>query len=69
MDYYVESPLADPDFYLPAMRSHLTDCSACAEETVSQLELAAADAGIDLDAARRRLPSGARSSSLSQDAA
>ena len=44
------------DAELAAMPAHLAGCSACAEEATTLLLLAAEEAGIDPDAALRRLP-------------
>jgi hypothetical protein len=55
LDEYVERLLADPGYDAPAMRAHLRGCGACAEEAVSLLELAAADADLDAAPARARL--------------
>jgi hypothetical protein len=48
VDGYVEALLADPGYDLPAMRTHLAGCAACAEEARSLLELVAAEDGTDL---------------------
>ena len=56
LDQYVEALLADPDTDQPAMQAHLGGCSACGEEAVSLLLLAAHDAGVDPAPALRRLP-------------
>lgn len=56
LDQYVEALLADPDTDQPAMHAHLAGCSACADEAVSLLLLAARDAGVDPAMALRRLP-------------
>jgi hypothetical protein len=56
LDQYVEALLADPDADRPAMRAHLAGCSACAEEAVSLLLIAAHDVGVDPAEALRRLP-------------
>jgi len=58
LDQYVEALLADPGVHRPEMRAHLAGCSACAEEAVSLLTLAAHDAGLDPAPALRRLPAG-----------
>jgi hypothetical protein len=56
LDQYVEALLAEPDAEQPAMQAHLAGCSACAEEAVSLLLLAAQDSGVDPAPALRRLP-------------
>ena len=56
VDQYVEVLLTDPSAELPAMRGHLADCSACAEEAASLLLLGTEDGGVDSAAALRRLP-------------
>lgn len=55
LDQYVETLLAGPDVAWPATE-HLAGCSACAEEAVSLLLLAAHDTDVDPAAALRRLP-------------
>lgn len=47
VDQYVEAALSGSVAHLPAMRAHLSGCSACAEEAVSLLLLAAAEQGVD----------------------
>ncbi|MGY1809264.1 hypothetical protein ACI8AF_18010 [Blastococcus sp. SYSU D00669] len=60
VDRWVEALLTDrdgpADGELAAMDAHVAGCSACAEEAVTLLLLAASDAGIDPDPALRRLP-------------
>lgn len=56
LDEFVDLVLANETTeLLPPMRVHLSGCSACREEAVSVLQLAAADAGIDPAIAVRRL--------------
>ena len=55
VDQYVELALAGSEGQPPAMRAHLAGCSACAEEAVSLLLLAAAERGLDPAPALRRL--------------
>lgn len=55
VDAYVELLLADAPDTLPGMHAHLAACAACFEEARSLVLLAAADAGVDPDAALRRL--------------
>ena len=55
VDTYVEALLSDPDHDLPAMRTHLTGCAACAEEARSLLQLVAKQDGLDPAPALRRL--------------
>lgn len=58
LDEFVDLVLANQDFeLLPPMRVHLAGCSACREEAVSVLQLAAAEAGIDPADAERGLRS------------
>jgi hypothetical protein len=47
VDRYVEALLSDPDHHLPAMRTHLAGCAACAEEAQSLLQLVAEQGGLD----------------------
>ena len=47
VDRYVEALLSDPDHDLPAMRTHLTGCAACAEEARSLISLVAEQDGVD----------------------
>lgn len=46
VDGYVEALLADPDHDMPAMRTHLAGCNACAEEARSLILLVAEQDGI-----------------------
>jgi hypothetical protein len=55
VDRYVEALLSDPDHDLPAMRTHLAGCAACAEEARSLLGLVAEQDGLDPAPALRRL--------------
>ena len=55
VDEYVEQLLAGRGEGMAAMRTHLTGCPACAEEAATLLLLAAADAGMDPNAALDRL--------------
>jgi hypothetical protein len=59
VDRYVEALLIDtpepPDPELAAMPAHLSGCSACDEEAVTLLVLAATEAGIDPAEALHRL--------------
>ena len=55
VDGYVEALLADPDHDLPAMRTHLAGCTACAEEARSLIMLVAEQDGLDPASAGRRL--------------
>ena len=58
-DRYVEALLSnpdpDPDPDLPAMRTHLAGCNACAEEARSLILLVAEQDGLDAAAALRRI--------------
>ena len=54
-DRYVEALLSDPDHDLPAMRTHLAGCNACAEEVRSLIVLVAEQDGLDATAALRRI--------------
>ena len=47
--------LADPDYDLPAMRTHPAGCAACAEEAKSLICLVAEQEGISPAPALRRL--------------
>ena len=51
VDRYVEALLSDPDHDLPAMRTHLAGCTACAEEARSLILLVAEQDGLDAAAA------------------
>ena len=55
VDTYVEALLSDPNHDLPAMRTHLAGCAACAEEARSLVWLVAEQDGIDPEPALRRL--------------
>lgn len=55
VDGYVEALLTDPEHDMPAMRIHLAGCAACAEEARSLIEIVAAQDGLDLAPAVRRL--------------
>ena len=57
VDSYVEALLTDPDrdHDLPAMRTHLAGCAACAEEAQSLLCLVAKQDGFDPAPTLRRL--------------
>ena len=55
VDGYIEALLADPDHDLPAMRTHLAGCTACAEEARSLAWFVAVQAGLDPEPAGRRL--------------
>lgn len=47
VDSYVDALLADPDHDLPAMRTHLAGCTACAEEARSLVWFVAKEDGLD----------------------
>ena len=53
VDGYVEALLSDPDHDLPAMRTHLAGCAACAEEARSLILLVAEQDGLDAAALLR----------------
>ena len=55
VDRYAEALLSDPDYDLPAMRTHLAGCTACAEEARSLILLVAEQDGLDPLPALRRL--------------
>ena len=55
VDSYVEALLSDPDHDMPAMRTHLAGCSACAEEARSLILFVAEQGGIDPQPALRRI--------------
>jgi len=57
VDGYVEALLADPDpdHDLPAMRTHLAGCTACAEEARSLAWFVAKEDGLDPASAGGRL--------------
>ena len=55
VDRYAEALLSDPDYDLPAMRTHLAGCAACAEEARSLVWLVAEQDGLDPAPALRRL--------------
>jgi len=55
VDRYVEAILSNPDRDLPAMRTHLAGCVACAEEARSLVLLVAEQDGIDPEPALRAL--------------
>ena len=55
VDGYVEALLSDTELDLPAMRTHLTGCAACAEEARSLVVFVAAQDGRDPAPALRRL--------------
>ena len=55
VDTYVEALLSDPDHDLPAMRTHLAGCAACAEEARSLIGFVAEQDGLDPAPALRRL--------------
>ena len=58
VDRYVEALLSDPDHDMPAMRTHLAGCAACAEEARSLIGLVAEQDGLDQAPALRRLEDG-----------
>ena len=55
VDGYVEALLSDPDHDLPAMRTHLAGCAACAEEARSLILLVAEQDALDAAAALLRI--------------
>ena len=55
VDAYVETLLSDPQHDMPAMRTHLAGCAACAEEARSLVGLVAKQDGLDPAPALRRL--------------
>jgi hypothetical protein len=55
VDRYVETLLSDLDHDMPAMRTHLAGCAACAEEARSLIGLVADQDGLDPAPALRRL--------------
>ena len=55
VDRYVEALLSDPNHDLPAMRTHLAGCAACAEEARSLIGFVAEQDGLDPAPALRRL--------------
>ena len=55
VDTYVEALLSDAQHDMPAMRTHLTGCAACAEEARSLLRLVAEQDGLDPEPALRLL--------------
>ena len=55
VDRYVETLLANPQHDMPAMRTHLAGCAACAEEARSLVGLVAEQDGLDPAPALRRL--------------
>ncbi|WP_427130501.1 hypothetical protein [Pseudarthrobacter sp. S9] len=55
VDEYVELLLANAPDDMPALRAHLSGCSACCEEARSLLLLVAADENVDPGPALRRL--------------
>lgn len=55
VDGYVEALLSDPDHDLPAMRTHLAGCAACAEEARSLILLVAEQDGLDAEPALQRI--------------
>jgi hypothetical protein len=58
LDAYAERRAADPAHADPVMDTHLAGCSACAEEAMTVLLLAADDDGMDPADAVRRLAAG-----------
>jgi hypothetical protein len=61
VDSYVEALLSDPGHHLPdlpAMRTHLSGCAACAEEARSLVALVAQEDGLDPAPALRWLEDG-----------
>ena len=58
VDTYVEALLSDPGYDLPAMRTPLAGCAACAEEARSLVGLVAEQDGLDPAAALSRLEDG-----------
>ena len=55
VDRYAEALLSDPDYDLPAIRTHLAGCAACAEEARSLISFVAEQDGLDTAPALRRL--------------
>ena len=55
VDRFVEALLSDPDHDMPALRTHLAGCAACAEEARSLICLVAEQEGLDPQPALRRL--------------
>lgn len=55
VDGYVEALLSDPDHDLPAMRTHLAGCAACAEEARSLIGFVAEQDGRNAAPALQRL--------------
>ena len=55
VDGYVEALLSDPDHDLPAMRTHLAGCAACAEEARSLISFVAEQDGRNAAPALQRL--------------
>ena len=55
VDRFVEALLSDPDLDMPALRTHLAGCAACAEEARSLICLVAEQDGLDPQPALRRL--------------
>jgi hypothetical protein len=55
VDGYVEALLSNPRHDVPAMRTHLAGCAACAEEARSLIVLVAEQDGLDPAVALRRL--------------
>jgi hypothetical protein len=55
VDRYVEALLSNPDHDLPAMRTHLAGCAACAEEARSLALLVAEQDSIDPEPVLRAL--------------
>jgi hypothetical protein len=55
VDRYAEALLSDPDYDLPAMRTHLAGCAACAEEARSLLCYVAEQDGLNPEPALQRL--------------
>ena len=55
VDSYVEALLSDLEHDLPAMRTHLAGCTACADEALSLILLVAEQDGLDPEPALRRL--------------
>jgi hypothetical protein len=55
VDVYVETLLSGAPDNMPALRAHLSGCSACFQEARSLLLLAASDDGVDPAPALHRL--------------
>ena len=55
VDRYVEALLSEREHDMPAMRTHLAGCAACAEEARSLVGLVAEQDGLDPAVALRRL--------------